>query len=68
VAGRRWDVAARRLPVEKAQHELANYARRHPAAARMVARLAGYRIDGTPEDIEALARIIPMVAFRGGGA
>ncbi len=64
VSGRRWGVQARRLPIEDAEHELADYARRHPAAARMVARLAGYRIDGLPKDIEALARIIPMMAFQ----
>ncbi len=63
VGRRRMAAVAERLPLTEAERELLDYARRHPRALRTLARLLGHRIEGE-EDIRALARRIPIVAFR----
>lgn len=55
---------AERLPLEGAERELLDYARRHPAALRNLARVLGYRIENTEEDVRTLAQVVPIVAFR----
>lgn len=55
---------AKRLTPEEAESELLDYARRHPRALNELSRFMGYRLDGTEEDIRALGRMIPMVAFQ----
>jgi deazaflavin-dependent oxidoreductase (nitroreductase family) len=64
VGRRRLRAVAERLPLEEAEGELLDYARRHPTAIRSLARMIGYRISGSEEEIRALARRIPIVAFR----
>lgn len=45
--------------------ELLDYARRHPTAfGEITALFTGQRISGTEENCRALARVIPIVAFR----
>jgi deazaflavin-dependent oxidoreductase (nitroreductase family) len=64
VASRRSAGIAERLSPEAAAQELADYARRHPAAFRELAAFMGYRLDGTEEDIRAAGRMLPMFLFR----
>ena len=64
-SGRRQLAAcAERLPPEEAEHILMDYARLHPVAIREIARVLGYRVDGTQADYAALGRIIPIIALR----
>ncbi len=44
--------------------EMADYARRHPFAARELAKLMGYRMDGTDEDYRILGNEIPFIALK----
>lgn len=43
--------------------EMVNYAQRYPRAARNLARLMGYRVDGSETAYRALGEKIPFVAF-----
>lgn len=52
---------ARALDPEEAFQELSAYVRRHPIAARFVARLLGSPLDGTEQAVRALAARIPVV-------
>jgi len=64
VGRRKMTAMAERLPVEEAERELLDYGHRHPKALRNLARILGYQIQNTDEDIRALARVLPIVAFR----
>ncbi len=64
VGRRRLDVTAERLSVQDAARELVAYARRHPAAARSLARLMGFPVDNVETDFPALSRHIPLIALR----
>lgn len=55
---------AERLPPEQAGEELLDYHRRHPRALKELARIMGYRLDGSREDVRALGRSLPVIAFR----
>ncbi|MCL4685827.1 nitroreductase family deazaflavin-dependent oxidoreductase [Myxococcota bacterium] len=65
-AGRRVAVDARVLPDDDAERELIDYGRRHPRAARAVARALGWEIDGTEQDLGELARAVRVVEFAAG--
>jgi deazaflavin-dependent oxidoreductase (nitroreductase family) len=53
-----------RLSPEEAESIVLAYARRHPYLIRVLPRLLlGYRMDGTEEDIRALARRSTVIAF-----
>ncbi len=54
---------ASRLLAEEAELKVIAYGRQHPRLVRYPPRLLGYRIDGTEEDLRALARLGIMVAF-----
>lgn len=54
---------ASRLPSEEAESKVIAYARQHPRLIRYLPRLLGYRIDGTQEDLRALARLGIVLAF-----
>lgn len=56
-------VHARRLSTEEAAHEMADYAQRNPSAARALARLMGFQVDGTEEGYRDLGRQLPFVAL-----
>ena len=60
---RRFRARARRLDATAAARTLVEYGRRHPRAARTVARMCGFEIDGSATDLQALAAHLPMVAF-----
>ena len=64
VGRRRLEATAVRLPPEEAERELLDYARRHPAALRILTRLVGYGVDATEAGYRALARMVPVVALR----
>jgi deazaflavin-dependent oxidoreductase (nitroreductase family) len=54
---------ARRLERQEAGDELVDYNQRHPAAMGALARLMGYRLDGSEEDVRALGELIPMFSL-----
>ena len=58
--GRRLDVVAETLPGDDAAVEFAMYAAAHPTAAKSLGKLMGVQFD----DVEALARKVPLVALR----
>jgi deazaflavin-dependent oxidoreductase (nitroreductase family) len=58
--GKRQDVVAETLPVDAAAAEFAVYAAAHPTAAKSLGKLMGVRFD----DLEALAKKVPLVALR----
>jgi len=63
VGRRRFRALASRLSPEEAEVKVMAYARQHPRLIRSLPRLLGYRIDGTEEDLRALARLGIVVAF-----
>lgn len=54
---------ARRLDRRETGDELVNYNQRHPAAMNALARLLGYRLDGSEEDIRRLGESLPMFSL-----
>lgn len=63
-AGQHFEAIAERLPPEQAGEEVLDYYHRHPRALQELARVMGYRLDGSEEDVRALGVSLPMVAFR----
>jgi deazaflavin-dependent oxidoreductase (nitroreductase family) len=63
VGRRRIPAHAERLPPAPAAAALLDYNRRHPAALRNLARLMGFRTDGSEADVRELAREVPVLAF-----
>lgn len=62
--GRRdFPARARRLDPGQAADVLVEYGRRHPRAVRVVARMCGFEVDGSDEDLRSLACHLPMVAL-----
>jgi len=59
----RWQMVAEFIKPEEAGEELLDYARRNPLALGELARLMGYRLDGSEADIRRLGQMLPMVAF-----
>ncbi|MFQ5859416.1 MAG: nitroreductase family deazaflavin-dependent oxidoreductase [Anaerolineae bacterium] len=64
VGRRHLGAVAERLRQEQTERELLDYAQRHPTAFRALARLIGYRVTDSEEDVRALARQIPILALR----
>jgi len=60
-AGRRVAVESRVLTEAEATRELADYGRRHPRAARAVARSLGWELEGASDDFSELARAVRLV-------
>ena len=54
---------AERLPEASAEKELLSYNQRYPTLIRILARVIGYKLNGTEEDVRGLAHFIPIVAF-----
>ena len=52
-----------RLGPEAAERAVLEYAKRNPLAIRVLPRLMGYRLDGSEEDLRALAHLGIVVAF-----
>lgn len=63
VGAQRYAALARRLTPDNAAREMADYAHRHPILMRELARVMGYRIDGSPDSARALGRQVPMFIF-----
>ena len=61
---RQWQANAARLTPDEAGREILDYAHRHPFAIRELARMMGYRMDGTEAGYRALGRQLPVVALR----
>lgn len=61
LAGRSLDVHAARLDDEEAAAAMASYGRRHPRAARAVARFMGFEVDGSEEDYREVGHRMPML-------
>ena len=64
VGRRRFGAVTRRLPLDEAEDEVLDYARRHPTAIRQLGRLIGYQLEHTQEGYRALAGVMPIVAIR----
>ncbi len=64
VGRRRFTALAQRLPLDEAEEEVLDYARRHPTAIRQLGRLIGYQLEHTPEGYLALVDVMPIVAIR----
>ncbi len=63
VGRQRFAARASRLSPEEAELKVIAYGRQHPRLVRYLPRLLGYRIDGSEEDLRALARLGIVVAF-----
>lgn len=57
-------VTARMLSNEEGELILADYARRHPAAIRALAKLIGYEIEKNTETYTEFAKVVPIVALK----
>jgi deazaflavin-dependent oxidoreductase (nitroreductase family) len=64
VGRRKLAVTARQLAPAEAADEMAAYAQRHPSAARSLARLMGYQVDGSESDYRALGEQIPFITLQ----
>lgn len=64
LGAKKYAVHAEFLSAEQGAVEMADYARRHPSAARELAKFMGYRVDGTAEDYRLLGREIPFIALK----
>lgn len=57
-------VDARLLEPAEAEQEVLRYGSIHPRAARAVARLVGFEIDGSEADLRAFAAVLRLVELR----
>jgi hypothetical protein len=65
VGGRSFQAQATILSVAEAEEELLDYAHKHPAAFRELAKfMMGERLEATREDCSKLAQSIPLVALQ----
>jgi deazaflavin-dependent oxidoreductase (nitroreductase family) len=64
VGRRQFEAMARIIPLEEAEEEMLDYAHRHPTTLKQLARMMGYKIGSSEEDIRALGRLIPVVALQ----
>ena len=55
---------AERLPLSEAKTILTNYAEAHPRALRELSRMIGLSYDGSEADLQNLAELLPVIAFR----
>lgn len=62
--GRQYTARAKRLDILHAQDVLLEYAHKHPLAMRELAKFMGYQVDGSDEDILALADELPIIEFQ----
>ncbi len=60
---RQLSVLAQHLSADEAEAKVLDYARRNPLLIRVLPRLMGYRIDGSEEDVRALAHMSTVIAF-----
>lgn len=63
VGAKSWAALAETLSPEAAEQIILNYGRKHPALLGELARVMGYKIDGSEADMRALGHLVPVVAF-----
>lgn len=63
VGRRKAQAVAERLTSEQGELEMLDYGRRYPRTIKTLARVMGYQIENTEEDIRQLGHALPMVAF-----
>jgi deazaflavin-dependent oxidoreductase (nitroreductase family) len=61
LGGRTIAVRAVPVPPDQAAEVMADYARRHPRAARALARFMGFAVDGSDADCRAVGRRLPVL-------
>ncbi len=64
IGRRRYPARAEVLSVEEGARLLRTYAEKHPIAFRELSRILGISTPRTPEEFIALAKALPVVAFR----
>lgn len=64
-AGRTVRVDAREVSAPEAELVLLEYGGRHPRAARSVARLLGWEMNGSEQDLRAFASVVRVVELTG---
>ena len=64
VKHRKMEAVAERLPLEEAEREILDYARRYPRFLRALSRMIGYKVEDNEGDYRALAGLVPIIAFR----
>lgn len=63
VGTKSWAAQAETLSPEAAEQVILNYGRKHPALLNELARVMGYKIDGSEADMRALGHLVPVVAL-----
>lgn len=63
VGTKSWAAQAETLSPEAAEGVILNYGRKHPALLNELARVMGYKIDGSEADMRALGHLVPVVAL-----
>lgn len=63
VGARRWRAMTERLDTEAGPKIMADYAERHPKAARKLSRFMGFEVDGSAGDYREVGRHLPFVRF-----
>jgi len=64
--GRRMPARARRLTPEQAAEKMLHYGQQHPGALQSLARVMGYRVEGSEAAYRELGRRVPVFAFETG--
>lgn len=64
VGNQRWEMAAKRLTPEQGEEVILDYAHRHPSAMMNLARMMGYKLDGSEGDFRELGRLLPIFALK----
>jgi deazaflavin-dependent oxidoreductase (nitroreductase family) len=63
VGTKSWAAMAEVFVPESAEQIILHYGRKHPALLGELARVMGYKLDGSEADMRALGRMVPVVAF-----
>ena len=64
VGSQKFPALAEKLPGEEARKVFLEYNREHPNAIKNLAKILGYQIGDTQEDMNAFLALIPVVVFR----
>jgi len=64
VGNKHWDMIAERLIPDQAEKVIIDYAQRHPSAMMNLARMMGYKLDGSEQDFRELGRQLPLFALK----
>jgi deazaflavin-dependent oxidoreductase (nitroreductase family) len=64
VSNRRREMIAETLTPERAEEVILDYSQRHPSAMMSLARMMGYKLDGSEQDFRDLGRQLLMFALK----